>query len=314
MTSLPDRQTTGTIFSIQKYSVHDGPGIRTLVFCKGCHLACRWCSNPESQARHPQLAYNPEKCLGVDHCQRCRDICPKAALSPGDDGKMVRDAGACDDCLLCAEACPNRALSVYGYETSVDQVLKRVEEDDCFYARSGGGLTLSGGEPLLQADFALALLREARKRCVDTCMETCGHAPWQVLERAAPLLNQVLFDIKCADPKTHRAYTGVSNERILDNLVRLTAGFPELAVTVRTPVIPGVNDTEAEIGAIVDFIGKMPHIRYELLAYHRMGIPKYGYLGREYPMGNCEPLPDARFAALREFARDRLAAMTKEHR
>lgn len=306
MTQLPDKYKKGTIFSIQKYSVHDGPGIRTLIFLKGCSLSCDWCSNPESQALQPQLAYNPEKCLTVEKCQRCQGICPRDALSTGDDGKIVRDAAACDDCLVCADACPTHALNVYGYEISVEEALKSVEEDECFYSRSGGGMTLSGGEPLMQHDFALALLREARKRCVDTCIETCGNVPWAVLREAASLLNNVMYDIKCIGKETHREFTGVSNEHILSNLANLKASFPELPVTVRTPVIPGFNDTEEEIAAIVDFIKDMPNVSYELLAYHRMGTPKYAYLGLEYPMGECENLPEEQIKALRKFACERL--------
>ena len=164
--------------------------------------------------------------------------------------------------------------------------LRRVEEDEVFYARSGGGLTLSGGEPLLQEDFALALLGEARRRRIDTSMETCGHVPWAVLRQAGPLLNSVYYDIKCMDNMRHLKGTGVSNDLILRNLVRLKTEFPALPVTVRTPVVPGFNDTENEIAAIVDFIKGMPCTRYELLDYHRMGMPKYGYLGLDYRMKN----------------------------
>ena len=306
MNQLPDKYVKGNVFSIQKYSVHDGPGIRTIIFLKGCSLACAWCSNPESQAQHPQLAYNPSKCLTVEKCQRCQGVCPKGALSVGADGKIERDSEACDDCLICAAACPTQALNVYGYETTVEEALRNVEEDECFYSRSGGGVTLSGGEPLMQRHFALALLREARKRCLDTCIETCGHVPWAVLKEAAPLLNSVLFDIKCIDKDTHKKFTGVSNELILSNIVNLKASFPELQVTVRTPVIPGFNDTEEALAAIVDFIKDMPNTAYELLAYHRMGSPKYGYLGREYPMGESRKLPEGKIEALREFVRNRM--------
>ena len=305
MTEQPDKLVKGSIFSIQKYSVHDGPGIRTIIFLKGCNLRCDWCSNPESQSSHPQLAYNPGKCLTISKCQRCQGICPQDALSVDAEGKIVRDAEACDDCLACVKACPTRALNFYGYEITVDEALKKVEEDDCFYTRSGGGMTLSGGEPLMQHRFALALLREARKRSVDSCIETCGDVPWEVLREAASLLKDILYDIKCIDSKKHKKFTGVTNETILGNLAKLKASFPDLPVMVRTPVIPGFNDTEEEIAAIVDFLNDMPDIGYELLAYHRMGEPKYAYLGRQYPMGDCGNLPEGRIEVLRDFARDR---------
>jgi pyruvate formate lyase activating enzyme len=305
LTETLDKLVKGSVFSIQKYSVHDGPGIRTILFLKGCSLKCDWCSNPESQSPRPQLAYNPEKCLGVSKCHGCREICPQDALSVDAEGKIVRDVTACDDCLACVKVCPPHALNFYGYPITVDAALKKVEEDDCFYSRSGGGMTLSGGEPLMQHRFALALLREARKRSVDTCIETCGNVPWEVLQKAAFLLRNLFYDIKCMDAKKHRKYCGAPNETILENLVRLNASFPNLPIVVRTAVIPGFNDTEEEIAAIVDFLKEMPDIDYELLAYHRMGAPKYAYLGRPYPMADCGNLPEGRIEALREFARGR---------
>jgi pyruvate formate lyase activating enzyme len=306
LTDQPDKLVKGFVFSIQKYSVHDGPGIRTIIFLKGCSLRCDWCSNPESQSPHPQLGYNPEKCLTIGICQRCRGICTRGALSVDAEGKIVRDAEACDDCLACVKLCPTHALNFYGYEITVGEALNKVEEDDCFYSRSGGGMTLSGGEPLMQHRFALALLREARKRSVDACIETCGNVPWEVLQEAAALLTNILYDIKCIDSKKHEKFCGVSNETVLGNLVKLKASFPDLPVTVRTAVIPGFNDTEEEIAAIVDFLKDMPDIGYELLTYHRMGVPKYAYLGRQYPMGDCGKLPEGRIETLRKFARNRL--------
>lgn len=297
----------GTVFNIQKFSVHDGPGIRTIIFLKGCSLRCDWCSNPESQKGNAQLAYNPAKCLGVDECQRCQGICPQDALSVGPDGKMLWAAEACDDCLICAEACPTHALNVYGYEVTVDQALRRVEEDEAFYARSGGGVTLSGGEPLFQSEFAIALLAEAKRRRIDTCIETCGNVPWEVLKDAAQYLDCVYFDLKSMDPKTHQQGTGASNQLILSNLTKLKAEFPDLRVVVRTPVVPGFNDSQEAIGDIVDFIKDLPGIEYELLAYHRMGTPKYGYLGRDYPLDDAQTITEERINQLRAFAADRLA-------
>jgi pyruvate formate lyase activating enzyme len=296
----------GIVFNIQKYSVHDGPGIRTIIFLKGCSLKCAWCSNPESQSLQPQLAYNPDKCLTVDACPRCRESCPRGAISTGPDRKILRDAARCDDCLVCSGLCPSHALSVYGRRVSVADAIGRVEEDEIFYTRSGGVLTLSGGEPLFQDEFALALLREARRRRIDTSLETCGQVPWPALQQASHFLNSVYYDIKCMDPKRHLAGTGASNERILDNLVKLKTEFRELPVVVRTPVVPGFNDGEKEIAAIVDFIKDMPGTRYELLAYHRMGTPKYGYLGREYRLKHIGPISERRMAELGAFARSRL--------
>lgn len=303
MSTIPDKLVKGTVFNIQKYSVHDGPGIRTIVFIKGCTLRCKWCSNPESQAVAPEIAVNPGKCLTVDKCKRCLDVCPNLALGFNEAGIIVRDPDACRQCLTCAEACPTSALNVYGYEVTVDQALKRVEEDDMFYARSGGGLTLSGGEPLMQSDFALALLRDAKRRRIHTCIETCGNVPWPVLEEAAKYLDTIFFDMKHFDEALHVQATGGSNKQIMSNLQKLVAAYPKLPITVRTPVIPGINDTEENIAAIAAFVNTLPGVKYELLAYHRMGTPKYAYLGRDYPMGDAQNLPADAFEALLETAR-----------
>ena len=306
MNNSPDKLKKGIVFNIQKFSVHDGPGIRTIIFLKGCSLHCAWCSNPESQWSARQLAYNPDKCLTEKACKHCRDVCPHQALSVGDDGKMIWNPSLCDQCLICADVCPTHALNVYGYEITVDDALRRVEEDEAFYSRSGGGVTLSGGEPLIQEDFALALLREARKRRIDTCIETCGNVSWEILEQAGRYLNSVYYDIKIMDKREHFKHVGASNELILDNLAKLKQTYPDLLVRVRTPVIPGFNDSIKAIGNIVDFIRDMPNINYELLAYHRMGSPKYGYLGREYPLEGTNNLPEKKLDELRRFAASRM--------
>lgn len=284
MSSIVDKKTTGNVFSIQKYSVHDGPGIRTIVFLKGCPLSCLWCSNPESQKTTSQLAYNSNKCLGLDKCTRCLNVCGENAIAEGEDGKIAIDREKCTDCLKCADACPAGALIVYGEETSVDDALKRVEEDELFYARSGGGLTLSGGEPFNQPKFAIAILREARARHINTAVETCGHADWEVLEQALPYVNTLMYDIKSMDPETHKKFTGMDNKRILENLKRIRENFPNLAIRVRTPVVPGFNDSEEAIAEIIKFISALPgdKVEYEALEYHRMGQPKYINLGKTY--------------------------------
>ncbi|MEL7566302.1 MAG: glycyl-radical enzyme activating protein [Dehalobacterium sp.] len=283
-----DKTKYGYVFNIQQYSVHDGPGIRTLVFFKGCPLQCGWCSNPESQILRPQIAYNGNKCLGTNKCVRCIEVCTMGAITGGIDNKIAIDRNLCTNCFHCAEVCPAKALNVYGELKSVDQILKEVEKDSAFYARSGGGITLSGGEPLFQPQFAVELLKEAKCRRMDTAMETCGYTDWGNLDPACQYLNLLIFDIKCMDSKKHKEHTNANNELILDNFKKVCEKYPDLPKLVRTPVIPGFNDHEADIKAILEFIKDKPNVKYELLPYHRLGTPKYEYIGRDYLLGDVK--------------------------
>ena len=285
MSALEDKKKKGLVFNIQKYSVHDGPGIRTIVFLKGCPLSCRWCSNPESQRLEPELAVNPGRCLTFSKCTRCLQACLRGAIIREADDSLRIDRALCDGCPKnCAQACPSQGLIVYGEERSVDDVLKVVEQDAAFYTRSSGGMTLSGGEPLLQADYALALLREARRRRIKTAVETCGMVPWKTMEAAAQYLNYVLYDIKHMDGAVHQEQTGCHNEAILDNFRRLAELAPETPILARTPVIPGFNDSEEAIAAIAEFVKPYPNTRFEMLPYHRLGTQKYLFLDRVPPM------------------------------
>jgi pyruvate formate lyase activating enzyme len=307
MTAAEDRKITGLVFNIQKYSVHDGPGIRTIVFLKGCPLHCRWCSNPESQAFQPELAFNAGRCLGFAQCERCRKACPRQAITDV-DGKPAFDRSLCAGCERpCVDACPASGVIAYGQRKTVDEVLRVVEQDGLFYARSGGGLTLSGGEPLAQPQFALALLREAKRRRIGTAIETCGQVPWPVLAEASELLQSAMFDIKSLDPARLEECTGLPPGQAMENLRRLVRERPGLPVHVRTPVIPGFNDTEEDIAGICDFLADLPSVTYELLPYHRLGTQKYTFLGREAPMGDVA-LPAGTFARLEALAKARLGA------
>ena len=277
-----DEQQKGVIFNIQKFSVHDGKGIRTIVFFKGCPLNCKWCSNPESQKMQPEHAFNHMRCIGADVCGRCIGVCQSGAMQL-ENGRFLADMSKCKQCLQCANACPSGAQTLYGESKTVSEILRRVEEDGVFYARSGGGLTLSGGEVLAQPQFAVALLREARRRHIHTAVETCGLAPYKVIAEACQYLNELIFDVKHSSSVKHKEFTGVDNTIVLENLKQLAKDFPNLPITVRTPVVPGFNDTWEEISDIFSIIPKGKNIRYELLEYHRMGEPKYEYLGREFP-------------------------------
>jgi pyruvate formate lyase activating enzyme len=289
----------GLIFNIQKFSLHDGPGIRTVVFLKGCPLSCMWCSNPEGRGRSPELIFSQERCIGPQGCDLCMSVCLEKVIESDESGRVCIDRNRCDGCGDCAFVCPSQALQISGQWVRVDDVLRVVEEDDAFYARSGGGLTVSGGEPLSQGAFVLALLQAARERGIDTAIETSGLCNWNTLREVAPLANRIFFDIKCLDSQKHERVTGVSNEKILDNFKRLRAALPELDVVVRTPVIPGVNDSEGEIQAIATFVRKAgPGCRYELLPYHGFGEPKYTKLGKHYRLSHLQPPTATRMGVL----------------
>lgn len=277
-----DVRETGQIFNIQKYSVHDGPGIRTIVFLKGCPLRCDWCSNPESQGIRPDIGWNHTLCIG---CGACVQACPRQALHAGAQG-ITRDSERCTGCMTCALACPAQAMFTYGRRRSVGEVLDDVEKDSLFYARSGGGLTLSGGEPLFQPRFALALLREAKLRRINRAMESCALCTEDIFLEAAGLLNYLLVDVKCLDSERHRRFTGQPNGRILSNIRAVRRAFPDLPLHLRTPVIPGVNDTEDDVRGMAAFAAEVNAAAYELLPYHRMGESKYRFLARTYPLGD----------------------------
>lgn len=285
--TFEDRKVTGQVFNIQKYSVHDGPGIRTIVFTKGCPLKCRWCSNPESQLLKPQMAFNPARCISPEKCGYCVTACPHKAIS-AEGGALNIDCTPCADCanLDCTKVCPAKSLITYGETKSVDDVMKVVAQDAIFYSRSGGGMTISGGEPLFQINFALALLREAQRKRIKTAIECCGCIPWESLEQAAPLLNNILFDIKHTDSEKHKWGTGVGNELIISNLKKLLEQFPDKPVLVRTPVIPGFNDDDETARSIGRLLKGYANVSYEALPYHRLGTQKYAYLGREYLLGD----------------------------
>ncbi len=284
---------TGRVFDIKRFALHDGPGIRTTVFFKGCPLSCQWCHNPEGIGFDRELMLRSGRCA---KCYDCLDACPPGALSKGSAGEIVVDRSKCDLCGRCAEACLSEALEIVGRDVSVPELLAEVEKDRVFYDQSGGGVTFSGGEPLLQPEFLAEALAALRARGLRTAVDTSGFAPPAVLERIASLTDLVLFDLKVLDGAKHLETTGVGNALILENLRRLAGG--PTPVWIRIPFIPGVNDDEAAIGRTAEFLASLGSIRrVHVLPYHRGGVAKSGRIGREAPLP-IFPSPDpARIAA-----------------
>ncbi len=275
---------TGRIFSIQRYSIQDGPGIRTTVFVKGCPLRCKWCSNPESQNLHAEVMARRQKCEG---CGECMAACPRDAIELV-EGVVHIHRSRCDLCMECVEACPTGTLEVTGKEITVEEAVEECSRDEPFYRNSDGGVTLSGGEPLYQPEFALHFLRACKERSLSTALDTCGHAPWEVLEGILAYTDLVLFDVKHLDPGMHCEGTGVKNDLILENL-RKTSASGGTRVWIRIPLIPGYNDSEEHARALADLLGTMPVEKISLLDYHEWGKPKYEFLGRKYPLERDGP-------------------------
>lgn len=267
-------EITGTVFDIKGFAVHDGPGIRTTVFLKGCPLRCDWCHNPESQSGDPVLAQFPRNCIG---CGKCLTRCPNGALSRGET-QVIIDRSRCRGCGECAKTCYAEALVLRGRVMTVEQVLAEVRKDVPFYENSGGGMTISGGEPLYQPEFTLALLKAARAEGLHTCLDTSGYAPWSVLEQMLPYVNMVLYDLKGVSPAEHRARTGRPNSMIMHNLQAMASDG--VAIKIRLPMVPGYNDSEAAVREVAQFVAALRHVPpLEILPYHKLGEGKYEALG-----------------------------------
>ncbi|MEJ5359513.1 MAG: glycyl-radical enzyme activating protein [Desulfobacterales bacterium] len=287
-----DRDPSGLVFDIRGFSLHDGPGIRTTVFFKGCPLRCLWCCNPESQQAHPETVWIAERCVG---CNRCLEVCTLQAIRPSEDGARLIDPARCDGCGRCVPACPGMALQVFGRRVTVAEVLAEAARDALYAEHSGGGLTLSGGEPLGQPEFALELLRRYRteEKGAHTAIETSGEADWGILETLLPVVDLFLYDLKHVDPAVHRRLTGRGNERVLENARRLAAAGAELVI--RIPLVDGMNDDAPALAATADFVASLRSVRrVDLLPYHRLGEPKYRRLGRRYALEGKPACPPRR--------------------
>lgn len=293
------RGVTGLVFDIRGFSLHDGPGLRTTVFFKGCPLRCLWCCNPESQQPWPEAVWIAERCIG---CNRCLESCAARAIVPTPDGGRRIDPTRCDACGRCVEVCPGEALRIFGRRMTVEEVLDQVARDALYAEHSGGGITLSGGEPLAQPEFALELLRRYRReeKGAHAAVETSGEADWEVLEALLPEVDLFLYDLKHADTSAHRRITGRGNERILENARRLAAVGAELVI--RIPLVEGENDDPRALGAAADFVASLRAVRrIDLLPYHRLGEPKYRRLGRAYRLEGKPAASPGRVEAARAF-------------
>ena len=281
--------TEGTVLRLERFAIHDGPGIRTTVFLKGCPLRCAWCHSPESQDPDPEFMPLPERCL---RCGACREACPQHAAPPAADRAALAPP-ECTTCGECVEACPSGARQLAGYRTNVHSLVSILERDRIFYDESGGGVTFSGGEPLMQPEFLLEAVETCRDSGLHVAVDTCGLGDTRTLLDVARSANLFLFDLKIMDEDRHRAHTGASNGRILENLERLAAVHRH--IIVRFPLVPGVNDDDENVKEMGAFLASLRLTRVDVLPYHRAGLSKYHRLLRPYPLPDTmPPAPDLR--------------------
>jgi pyruvate formate lyase activating enzyme len=286
----------GLIYDMQRFAIHDGPGIRTLIYMKGCPLKCLWCSSPQTQKPSTEILHIELNCK---KCGRCTEVCSKNAITISEEEGVKIDRKLCDSCGECVETCLNQALKLAGKDITVEELFQEVNKDSPFYRRSKGGITVGGGEPTMQHEFVTAFLKRCKQIYIHTAMESCGYVKWEYLEKILKHLNLAYFDIKHMDPLVHKELTGVSNELILENIKKASKMLP---VIIRIPVAPGCNDSEDNILATAKFaagLGKNLQ-RIEILPYHKFGTHLYDQLDMEYRLKDVEPPSDEHMERLKE--------------
>jgi len=271
------------VFNIERYAVYDGPGIRTLVFLKGCPLRCLWCANPEGQNIGTELILFPEKCIG---CRECIKVCPSNAIVLDGQGRIKTLREKCIACGKCTKVCYPQARKILGQKMTAREVVSEVVKDFSFFDSSGGGVTLSGGEPLMQINFATSILKGCKKKGIHTAVETAAYVPWKNIFKIIKYVDLFFVDIKHMDPERHKALTGVSNKIILKNISSIVAYGKE--VIVRITIIPGINDCKENIENTAIFVAQLGIKKVELLPYHLLGVNKYKRLGRQYPLSDIQ--------------------------
>jgi pyruvate formate lyase activating enzyme len=304
-----EKPIKGRVYDIQGFSLQDGPGIRTTVFLKGCPLRCPWCHSPESQQFHPQLSWMSMRCIGIVKCGKCLGACPKNAIVPGqitqhaatqEEIQLIRiDRDLCDNCGDCTAVCYQKSLYISGTDYTVEEIVKRVCKDIPFYENSGGGVTISGGEPLSQPEFVFQLLKQLKECDIHTALDTTGYVAGEILERVLPHTDLFLYDLKHMDREQHRLVTGVSNEKILGNARMLAAAGAKMQI--RIPVIPDFNDSEESIretGTFCKSLGSSVTV-VQLLPYHNLGVMKYQRIDNRRVILEAEPPSEDKILSLK---------------
>jgi len=281
-----DEILRGTVFDIKRFATGDGPGIRSLVFLKGCPLRCVWCANPESHRSEPEIMYHRLLCVG---CARCVEVCPTNAIQPDETYGFVTDPDTCIACGRCIDVCVYGAREMVGQSMTVAEVMRVIQRDRRYYDNSGGGVTISGGEPLFQYQFTRELLRACKDMGIHTAIETSGYADWEAVASVLPFLDLIFFDLKQTDSARHQEHTGVSNQLILENLKRIASDLRDAKLVVRIPFVPGYNGDEDTLKEMFSWLAEVKGVvRVELMPYHRLGMAKYDGLGRSYQLRGIE--------------------------